>query len=346
MSVIEDFTAWYQNLPRWAQIGIPIAGAAGVAYIVLRNRNSTGLTATGNTLPASGSGGGGSAGGGGSTPAPVITPFPSPTGGGTPGPGSGGTPINYSPSPSVPAGITPNPYASAPQTVSNPYGAPSTATAQIQANNPYNASSVAVSSAAQMMTTGPVYMSVGSWGAPISLASPSNDAYVLAQQEYYALQNPSAIPAGSVFAAQAAQTVNIGGKTESGLQFQFGQAVGGIQGSGAAYYGGYPAIPSSVLGSASSNPAYTSAYNASQSALISAGTYIPLTPATTYQGTATGSTPTSTPGVTINSAAQKQLAGYITTYQNIPVSQQTTAQKTALATDLATYQRQYGSYPA
>ena len=342
MSMFDDLAAQYTALPSWAQIGIPVAGLGGIAYIALHKGSSTSVV-SGPGVSAGAGNGGGSAGS-----ANYVPISSSPGGGGTaisqPGP-SAPEPVTQpsptvsyaTPTPTATTSTIPvNPYAQAPQTTVNPYGATAESIAQITANNPYHANSAAISSAAAQSVSGHPYMSnIPTWGSPQNLSAPSGDTYVLAQQEYYALTHPSAIPAGSVFASMAGQNVSLAGGQVSGLQFNLGQLLGNIEGGGAAYYGGYPAIPNSVL--QSGGFVEQQAFTGAKAANIAAGTYIPLTTATTYQG---GATPASSPGPTNYAAANATLYRYIQTYE--AVANPTAAQRAALATDIATYQRQGG----
>lgn len=89
---IENFVSWYQGLPQAAQIGIPIAGAAGVYFIAKHKGGVSGSQVTGPTSSGSSDGGGTSVGP--SNPTPVIAPGP-------PAPGS--PPPVHSFGPPVPA---------------------------------------------------------------------------------------------------------------------------------------------------------------------------------------------------------------------------------------------------
>ncbi len=114
------------------------------------------------------------------------------------------------------------------------------------------------------------------WGAPIDLSKPATDTYTLAEQWYYATQNPSAAPAGSVFA----QADNPGPALSTGSsgtygQFQLGQLLGGIVGAGAQYFptSVYPTIPDSVL--QAGGAAYGAAAKAASGGTIAQSTYTP-----------------------------------------------------------------------
>ena len=85
---IENFVSWYQGLPQAAQIGIPIAGAAGVYFIAKHKGGVSGSQVTGPTSSGSSDGGGTSVGP--SNPTPVIAPGPPSPGSPSPVPYSGG----------------------------------------------------------------------------------------------------------------------------------------------------------------------------------------------------------------------------------------------------------------
>ena len=72
---IEAFTSWYQSLPQAAQIGIPIAGVAGV-YLIAKHKS--GLTGSQVFGPGSSQGGGTSVGPPNPNPTPNPQPNPNP----------------------------------------------------------------------------------------------------------------------------------------------------------------------------------------------------------------------------------------------------------------------------
>ena len=307
MAMFDDLAAQYTALPSWAQIGIPVAGLGGIAYIAL-HKGSGGtavVSGPGVSAGASNGGGGGNSSSGGSAP-PISS---DPGGGGTPQsqPGPTAPPINFTGPPSTLPGV-------------NYFGDYSSLIAPLTTANP-NASQAAVASAAAELTYAPTFSkSIASWGSAQNLSQPSNDTYVLAQQYYYALQNPAAAT-GTMF-ANAAQDKS-----------QLAQLTGQITGQGAAYWGAYPTIPSNVL-SAGGNLT-TSSTAVMQAATIASNSYV-ATPTT-------GGTSASQPGNTNYSAANATLYKNIQIYQN--VANPTAKQKAALATDLATYRRQGGVLP-
>ena len=95
MAMFDDLAAQYTALPSWAQIGIPVAGLGGIAYIAL-HKGSGGtavVSGPGVSAGASNGGGGGNSSSGGSAP-PISS---DPGGGGTPQsqPGPTAPPINF-----------------------------------------------------------------------------------------------------------------------------------------------------------------------------------------------------------------------------------------------------------
>lgn len=116
----------------------------------------------------------------------------------------------------------------------------------------------------------------GAWGAPIDLTKPSNDTYTLAQQWYYALQNPAAAMAGGSIFARVNQSANNSSGATVG-EWELGGLLGAIQGSGAAYYGAYPTIPSAVTNASAKVRSIAAGAAARQrSALQATGDYIPF----------------------------------------------------------------------
>lgn len=115
------------------------------------------------------------------------------------------------------------------------------------------------------------YAPIGNWGDPIDLTSPATDTYIYAQQWYYALLHPEI--AQSSHANPVFQQVNnpgaIGYSGNYG-QFQLGQLVGSLIGSGTRYTPNdvYPVIPKSVI-SAGGSVVPVAAQNAAGSILPS-----------------------------------------------------------------------------
>ncbi len=85
--MLEDIVAKFQALPPIAQIGIPVAGVGGVAFIALYHKKTTGSYVPGPTIASGTSAGGGGIPATGSVPDPapapginpVIVPYPNPT---------------------------------------------------------------------------------------------------------------------------------------------------------------------------------------------------------------------------------------------------------------------------
>ena len=155
------------------------------------------------------------------------------------------------------------------------------------------------------------------WGAPIDLRLPSTDTYTLAEQWYYAIKNPGAAPANSIFsqAGNPGPTLSNGGQTGTYGQFQLGQLLGGIVGAGEQYFptSVYPAIPQSVFaaGGLSTQVAFGAASGATQKQ----GTYTPRQDATligTTVAPAGGNASSLVPSATTTSPVTSQGTGTAT----------------------------------
>ncbi len=119
------------------------------------------------------------------------------------------------------------------------------------------AQGVGTGSATGTGSTGPAGSGSSAWGAPIDLSIPSGNTYTLARQWYYAIENPSAAPAGSVFSQASSPGPTVaswqsgapGGPTPSYGAFQLRQLLDQFNTQGTTYWptGVYPAIPSDVF---------------------------------------------------------------------------------------------------
>ena len=114
MSMFDDLAAQYGALPSWAQIGVPIAGLGGIAYIALHKGSSATSVVSGPGVSAGASNG--STGASPSAPSSPSAPISS-------SPGGGATPI------SQPGPTTPSPVSVASPTPSTGLTTPTTATA-------------------------------------------------------------------------------------------------------------------------------------------------------------------------------------------------------------------------
>ena len=175
MSMFDDLAAQYSALPSWAQIGIPVAGLGGIAYIALHKGGgaTSVVSGPGVSAGASNGGGGNNASTGGSAP-PISS-----------SPGGGGT-----------APSQPGPTVAEPVTIAatyNPWATTASAIATMNIPGGGNTSVEGAFAPGQTLTSGPPPgVSAASW-----LASPGGPGSItgqlLAQYEYVAA-NESARP--------------------------------------------------------------------------------------------------------------------------------------------------------
>ncbi len=283
MSMFDDLAAQYSALPSWAQIGIPVAGLGGVAFIALhKGSGSTAVVSgPGVSAGASNGGGGNNSSAGGSAP-PISS---NPGGGGTPQsqPGPSAPPINF-------------------------IGPPT-----------------------QNTTTNLLNEAYGSAPPPVGT--------ILANQQGPG-QNLGTIIQGVGNMPNVSSTATFGG--QPGIAGYVGPS-GGVPTQGA--WDPATGISQAAWYANNITPLAGTGPNARVSldtATSSWQTYIQ--PGSNFQAGAVGTIfggSASQPGTTNYSAANATLYHDIQVYQN--VANPTAAQKAALATDLATYQRQGGT---
>lgn len=207
MPGIEEFTAWYGNLPQAAQIGIPAVGVGAVALIALKGK--------GGNAPA-GQYVSGGASYGGSGPVSIGTPGGG-TSGGTTSPGSPGTP-GTTPAPGGNGASAPGPTL--------PGNAPGPATQP--GLGPYTGPSAGQFSAAKPYLPG--YNELA--GAPAEVAN----AYWMQQNDLLKGMQPGA-NVGSIFPSAARVPNSASPETQATASEYQNLVLGSVNTPGSTNYG-------------------------------------------------------------------------------------------------------------
>lgn len=173
------FMEWYQGLPQYAQIGIPVAGAAGV-FLIVKSKGGAGSLVSG---PFGSSTGGGTAGGPLPNPAGSPPPNPAPIGGGGGSGAGGGGATGTSPTSTPSSGTSPktSPTAQATKTYAPP----------------------AKSSLPVTVLPGTRYQ------VPSSVAVLANQYNAAMQANQYAAKNPSSLEAKTIQHQRQADVIGV-----------------------------------------------------------------------------------------------------------------------------------------
>ncbi len=360
MSMFDDLAAQYSALPSWAQIGIPVAGLGGIAYIALHKGSST-STVAGPGVSAGASNGGAGASAGSSTPADNSVPI-------TSSPGGGGTAISQ-PGPSVYQPVT-----QASPTTS--YATPTPTAVSVgqygntvpMVNNPTVVQTAEQSSSAAGINSFwasqiPSLLNGGSpgtmFGTVVNDAGPTasltGSEYVISQLGPLATQQQISTAISQINPYTGPGTTPGAYSSNADMLYSRINNLQNYLQLGPSYV--TPAEKTAITnditalqGEAIANTysAWGSAPTATQTAALIQATpalrgYTGSTGGSLTGGTtaSAGGTAASSPGPTNYAAANATLYKDIQIYQN--VANPTAKQKAALATDLATYQRQGGT---